>query len=120
LRSAVVVAMAAVAVACAEAVALAAVGCAAAVAADSEAGASRAEASGAAGFEVVDFEVALTAALDSAADSGLPPSMDFTAAMDTTIRSSTILIHLRILIPMDTRMIPMDTHMPGTVQAPQA
>jgi hypothetical protein len=118
---------AAVVAACVAVAGSAAVACEAAAEADSEAAevASGAEASRAVDSVAVDsvaadFAEALIAALGSAADSGLPPSMDFTAAMDTTIRSSTILIHLRILIPMDTRMIPMDTHMPGTVQAPQA
>jgi len=94
------------------AVALAVVACAAA-AVDSVAGASLPEASGAAVFGAVDFEAALTAVLDSVGDPDLFPSTDFTAAMDTPIRSSTIPIHLLILIPMDTRM-------PGTLPTPPA
>jgi hypothetical protein len=51
----------------------------------------------------LDFETALTAALDSEGASGSFRSMDFTVAMDITIPSSTIPILITQVIPIRIR-----------------
>jgi hypothetical protein len=82
--------------------------------ADSVAAAHLAAASETVDSETVDSAAALTAALDSVDDSGSFRSTDFTEATDTIPSSTTRPRTIPILILI---LMPVGTHLPGTVLA---